>query len=490
MVNILSLVRDTDMGLNHKTSYHHRLFIGLVVYSWLLVGCLAVFQYYRERRYKADELDAQLQLINNRILDEYNTDSIFDPDAARPYPFKDMRITVINNSGKVIYDNSLDRLPNANHLDREEIATAMKSGHGSSARRYSQSTDQTYFYSATRGRDCIVRTAVPYSISLQEFLSADYGFLWFMIGITIIMCFFGYWVTRRAGQNIARLRDFARHAEAGDRIYDSPGFPHDELGEISGNIVRLYSRLQQAVVDRDREHRAALKQEQEKIRIKRELTNNINHELKTPVASMALCMETLLAHPEMDAAHREDFLRRSLASCQRLQSLLADVSAITRLEDGNTAITRAGVNLADIVGEAVTENTDAAAKKGLSITCTCDAPAIVNGNEALLISVMHNLINNAIAYSGGTIIDVRLKCAGDKAILTVADNGVGVSDEHLPRLFERFYRVDKGRSRQAGGTGLGLAIVKNAILWHGGTVAVAHNRPSGLLFTITIPLKH
>ena len=291
-------------------------------------------------------------------------------------------------------------------------------------------------------------------------------------------------------QNIARLRDFARHAEAGDRIYDSPGFPHDELGEISGNIVRLYSRLQQAVVDRDREHRAALKQEQEKIRIKRELTNNINHELKTPVASMALCMETLLAHPEMDAAHREDFLRRSLASCQRLQSLLADVSAITRLEDGNTAITRAGVNLADIVGEAVTENTDAAAKKGLSITCTCDAPAIVNGNEALLISVMHNLINNAIAYSGGTIIDVRLKCAGDKAILTVADNGVGVSDEHLPRLFERFYRVDKGRSRQAGGTGLGLAIVKNAILWHGGTVAVAHNRPSGLLFTITIPLKH
>lgn len=173
------------MDSSHKTSYHHRLFIGLVVYSWLLVGCFAVFQYYRERRYKADELDAQLQLINNRVLAEYDTDSIFDPNVARPYPFEDMRITVIDNGGKVIYDNSLDRLPNANHLDREEIAAAMKSGHGFSTRRHSQSTGQTYFYSATRGRDCIVRTAVPYSVNLQEFLSADYGFLWFMIGITI-----------------------------------------------------------------------------------------------------------------------------------------------------------------------------------------------------------------------------------------------------------------------------------------------------------------
>ena len=191
----------------------------------------------------------------------------------------------------------------------------------------------------------------------------------------------------------------------------------------------------------------------------------------------------------MDAARRDDFLRRSLASCHRLQSLLADVSAITRLEDGNTAIARADIDLADIILEVVADSKEAAAQKGLDITYSCKGPAIVKGNEALLISVMHNLIDNAIAYSGGTIINISLECSGTNAILTVADNGVGVSDEHLPRLFERFYRVDKGRSRQAGGTGLGLAIVKNAILWHGGTVAVSHNHPSGLMFTITIPLK-
>lgn len=477
------------MASSPKTSYHHRLFIGLVVYSWLLVGCFAAFQYYRERRYKADELDAQLQIINSRILAEYDADSVFDPDVARPYPFEDLRISVIDNDGKVIYDNSLDRLPDSNHRDREEIAKAIKTGHGFSTRRHSQSTGQTYFYSATQGDSCIVRTAVPYSVSLQEFLSADYGFLWFMVGITVLMCGFGYWATRRAGQNIARLRDFARHAEAGERIYDTPGFPHDELGEISGNIVRLYSRLQQAVVDRDREHRAALQQEQEKIRIKRELTNNINHELKTPVASMALCMETLLAHPGMDDARREDFLRRSLASCRRLQSLLADVSAITRLEDGSTAIVRTDTDLAAIAAEAVRDSAAAAAAKGMSISYEGPQSVVVEGNESLLASVMHNLIDNAIAYSGGTRIEVSLSVINGKAELSVADNGIGVADEHLPRLFERFYRVDKGRSRQAGGTGLGLAIVKNAVLWHGGTVAVAHNHPSGLVFRLSIPAK-
>lgn len=475
------------MASNPKFSYHRRLFIGLVVYSCLLVGCFALFQYNREKRYKADELDAQLQLINQHILDEYDTDSVFKPEIAKPYPFKDLRITVIDDDGKVIYDNSLDRLPDANHHDREEIAQAIEYGHGFSTRRHSQSTGQTYFYSATRGRDCIVRTAVPYSVSLQESLDADHGFLWFMLCITLTMCAFGYWMTRRAGQNIARLRDFARQAEAGERIYDSPGFPHDELGEISGNIVRLYSRLQQAVVDRDREHHEALRQEQEKIRIKRELTNNINHELKTPVASMALCMETLLEHPDMDAEKREDFLRRSLASCRRLQSLLADVSAITRLEDGSAAIIRTDVDLAKIVIESVNDYADCA--NGMEIHYSGVESLVIEGNDSLLTSVMHNLLDNAIAYSGGTRIDIILSAYAGTATLVVADNGIGVSDEHLPRLFERFYRVDKGRSRQAGGTGLGLAIVKNAIIWHGGTISVAHNSPSGLVFTINLPTK-
>lgn len=126
----------------------------------------------------------------------------------------------------------------------------------------------------------IARTAVPYSLPLTDVLAADREFLWFMLGVTLLMSIAGYFATRRIGQNISRLNDFAHRAERGERIDNAPTFPHDELGEISQHIIRLYADLQRTAADRDREHELALHEEQEKIRIKKQLTNNINHELK------------------------------------------------------------------------------------------------------------------------------------------------------------------------------------------------------------------
>lgn len=131
----------------------------------------------------------------------------------------------------------------------------------------------------------VVRSAVPYSITLREVLAADREFLWFMLGVTLLMSVAAYFATRRLGHNITRLRDFAQRAERGERIDEQAVFPHDELGDISSHIIRLYARLQRTTADRDREHALALHEQQEKIRIKKQLTNNINHELKTPVAA-------------------------------------------------------------------------------------------------------------------------------------------------------------------------------------------------------------
>jgi len=129
-----------------------------------------------------------------------------------------------------------------------------------------------------------------------------------------------------------------------------------------------------------------------------------------------------------------------------------------------------------------------ATSKGIEIHNHITGPLPFIGNPSLLISVFHNLIDNAIAYSGGTEIVIReQKGRVGKITLIIADNGNGVSDEHLPHLFERFYRVDKGRSRAVGGTGLGLAIVKNAIILHGGNITVANRSEGGLVFTISLP---
>lgn len=478
------------MGSWIKITYSRKLFLWLVGYSVLLVVCVLFFQYRREKEFKAEKLNDQLQILNEWLIHKIEGGS-FDIKTIDLGKFKDLRISVVDSSGKVIYDNSLDALPNTNHLSREEIAEAIGTGSGYTLRRHSESTGATYFYSARMGEGgLIVRTAVPYTVSLNGLLRADRRFLWFLGGLTIIMCTLGHFVTRRLGLHIQRLKRFAENAEKGDKIYDTEPFPHDELGDISNNIVQLYASLQKVIAERDREHCAALHEQRENERIKKQLTNNINHELKTPVASMQVCLETLMSHPDMSDDKRSEFISRCYANNLRLKRLLADVSLITRMDDGANSIAKEMVNLTDVIHNVVEERRVTAENKGFTIKNFVSSPIEIEGNRLLLESVFFNLIDNAISYSGGDKIVIRQHLSPtNKIILTLCDNGCGVADEHLPRLFERFYRVDKGRSRAAGGTGLGLSIVKNAVQLHGGTISVSNDPHGGLYFRMTWSLE-
>ncbi len=476
------------MGLLNKLSYPQRLFVWLLGYSLLMVGCFVVFQYHREKEFKAEEIDKQLQLINTYILTELGEGhDVPDIRLDDFKPFDDIRVSVISDKGHIIYDNTLDSLPKTNHLDRQEIWDAVRHGAGYAVRRHSESTGNYYFYSAKKSDDGnIVRTAVPYSVSFRGLLQADYGFLWIMGIITMVMCVLGYFATRRVGLHIIRLNRFAENVENGAQISDTEPFPHDELGEISNHIVRLYARLQQAVADRDSEHRAALHEQLEKERIKKQLTNNINHELKTPVASIRVSVETMLAHRNMSDEKQILFLQRCLTNTERLQRLLTDVSLLTRMDDGSASILKEQVNLTDIINDVVEDRQIIAATKGIRIENFVSHNVIMAGNASLLEAVFNNLIDNAIVYSGGTRIKIELiSIDNDKVVIALSDNGCGVPPEHLPRLFERFYRIDKGRSRAAGGTGLGLSIVKNAVILHGGEISAETQCSGGLLFKIT-----
>jgi len=472
--------------------YHKKLFIALVAYSAVLIGSIGCFQYVREKNFKTRELNMQLQMVNAGILETLDNhgDSLSTLKFLKPTGFEELRVTILDKRGNVMYDSSLDTLPDLNHLNREEVADALNAGEGFSIRRHSVTTDKTYFYSAKRGDKYIVRTAVPYSVPLQQLLTADYGFLWFMLAVTAAMCIIGYYATRRLGVHIERLNRFAKQAESGERITDIAPFPHDELGEISANIVRLYSQLQTATADRDRQHRLAMHEEMEKIRIKRQLTNNINHELKTPVTAMQVCLETLMNHPDMDADKRNEFIARCYKANERLGRLLADVSTLTRLEDGNRSITAETVDLSEIVAEICEEFEVGAEVKGVLIKNEIINPVYLSGNTSFLSAIFRNLLDNALAYAQATEIELRCRDDGDFVTVTVSDNGAGVAPEHLARLFERFYRIDKGRSRALGGTGLGLAIVKNVVQWHGGTIRVENKRTGGLMFTFTLKKTH
>ena len=188
----------------------------------------------------------------------------------------------------------------------------------------------------------------------------------------------------------------------------------------------------------------------------------------------------------MSAGKREIFLQRCLANTDRLQRLLADVSIITRMDDGCASIVKEPADLAEIIANVTDDRQVIAAARGMVIENDVAGPLKMAGNAPLLEAVFNNLTDNAIAYSGGTEIRIELQHADDgKIAITFSDNGCGVPPEHLPHLFERFYRIDKGRSRAAGGTGLGLAIAKNAVLLHGGSITVENRRTGGLLFRIT-----
>ena len=460
----------------------------LLAFTCTLLMSFIGFQYYREKQYKSEILNAQLQVYNKQLISSFeNNYSYKEYISAHDQPFDELRISVINLSGEVIYDNTLEYSTLDNHSKRPEIAQAMKDGSAYRIGRYSASDGREYFYSATRGEQVIVRTAIPYTASLRGLLKTDWSFLGILIAISIAMNIVGYFVTRRLGRNIERLNRFAAKAEKGESFDEEEQFSNDELGSISNHIVKLYGQWQQTIKDRDIAHEATLRQEQEKIRIKRQLTNNINHELKTPVASIQVCLETLLSGIDLSEEKRQELIERCYTHNERLRRLLGDVSLITRMEDGSQLISREPVNINSIIDEIGDELEIMPEDERYDLHIDFNEQVVINGNLSLIASIFRNLTENTLAYSGGKNIYISLvENNDDYCRILFEDDGCGVDESQLSRLFERFYRVDKGRSRQMGGTGLGLSIVKHAVQFHGGIITVENRSSGGLRFDFTL----
>ena len=421
-----------------KLSFHKRLFLQLIAFSWAIVICFIVFQYIREKEYKSEHLSAQLQQYNRHLIYAIEEGVSYEEHiSSYEKPFKDLRITLITFSGAVIYDNviSIDSL--SNHNNRPEIIEAKKKGSGYHIGRQSTSDGKEYFYSATKGERIIVRTAIPYSNTLQDLLAADWTFILIMIIITLSMSFIAFFTTRKLGKDIEKVNRY----EA----------------------------------------------EQEKNRIKCQLTNNINHELKTPVASIQVCLETLLSGISLSEEKRQELIERCYIHNERLRNLLNDVSLITRIEDGNTLISKEPIVINEIIKEVEEELGIMPENERLNLHTDFTQKVTIEGNLSLIGSIFRNLTENAIRYSEGKNIYISLIENDDiKCLIRFEDDGKGVKEEELPHLFERFYRVDKGRSRQMGGTGLGLAIVKHSVQFHGGTIKVSNRPQGGLRFDFSL----
>ena len=230
--------------------------------------------------------------------------------------------------------------------------------------------------------------------------------------------------------------------------------------------------------------------QEEEYQMKRQLTQNIAHELKTPVSSIQGYLETLI-YNHLSDDKRKFFIERCYSQCQRLTDLLKDISLLNRLEGAADMFELTDVNLNQLLSEIEKECAQQMDAKGITSEVHLPANAMIHGNESLLYSIFRNLYDNTIAYAGENVhINVNCYKEDNKYYyFSFSDNGAGIPEEHINRIFERFYRVDKGRSRKAGGTGLGLSIVKNSVLFHRGQISAKSTPGQGVTFLFTLKKK-
>ncbi|AKK10258.1 histidine kinase [Corynebacterium uterequi] len=221
---------------------------------------------------------------------------------------------------------------------------------------------------------------------------------------------------------------------------------------------------------------------------RRDFVANVSHELKTPTGAMSLLAEALLDSPD-DVEHVEYFGSKLLDESHRMGELISELIALSKLQGAEPLPDMAPVRVDDLIDEAMARNQFNAEAAGIELTSARATGIWVVGNKSLLVTALSNLISNAINYSPNSMpVTISQRVVDNTIQIRVTDRGIGISPENQERVFERFYRVDKARSRQTGGTGLGLAIVKHVVANHGGNIRLWSRPDSGSTFTIELPI--
>jgi two-component system phosphate regulon sensor histidine kinase PhoR len=399
----------------------------------------------------------------------------------------DIRITLIDSTGQAVYDSKVPRDQIGrldNHGDRPEIMQARARSVGKSD-RHSATLDADLLYQARRLPATAgalsggyVRGAVNVE-DLSAFSANVQRVIWAVGLLTIVLLLVvSSQLASRITRPIQQIAVTADAIKAGDVRQRAPVTSTDEIGTLAVSINDMAEKL-----GNDIEKLRKLE------RVRSEFLANVSHELRTPIFSIQGFLETLLDGAVDDPQVNREFLEKAHHHANRLNTLLSDLIEISRIESGEMKMSFRYFSLSDFLQQVVHELQPQAAKKSLSLSLIPPATGDekVYGDRERLKQVMINLIDNAIKYTepGGSIT-VATSQEGTRAAVHVQDTGNGIAKEHHARIFERFYRVDRDRSREVGGTGLGLAIVKHIVEAHGGTIRVESEVGKGSTFTFTL----
>ncbi len=401
------------------------------------------------------------------------------------------RLTLIDRTGIVLFDSEVasDRLATLeNHLNRPEVLMAAREGAGSDT-RHSATIGKDLFYLATRidaplpsssgfQQAAYLRLAIPLTAvqEVQKEISSKILITSFLI--LLLVTALAFFLSRRLAQPIEDMAATAQRIQAGQLDQRIAVRSNDELGRLAASLNSMVDTLNADITK-------LRKLEQ----VRSEFLGNVSHELRTPIFAIQGMLETLLGGAIDDKEVNASFVESALRNTERLNSLLADLIEISSIESGEMKMSFRYFPVKAFLESVVTEMLPGAARKDIALTLNEIPPDLeVLGDKERLRQVMVNLIDNAVKYSEPRrSVSVRAERAGTGVTISVADTGFGIPAEDIPRIFERFYRVDRERSREAGGTGLGLAIVKHIVEAHGGRVAVESAAGKGSTFSFSLP---
>lgn len=501
----------------------------------VFAAALVVFQLRIDSRAKfksvSDDMDSYARILSK--TDDYAHVVALFPE--------DLRATILDTSGNVLYD-SIENLNLENHSDRPEISASLKSETATSVRR-SATTGVKYLYYSRTFNDRVIRVAVPYDEDVKPRLRPDSMFplaAAFLFALSVLMIVLlsshfssgvlkllklhiqnsdravaifspGRAVEYSNSLFVQYLSSILGHPAASpDEMWDAPFFAplapfmsensdclsyatFTYVGDVSGRSysvrVIIYPETGFEVSMAD------VTEAQEVSRLKQQMTGNISHELRTPVTSVMGYLETLEACPDMDEERRRNFIHRAHVQTERLSELIRDMSLINKVEESPEKLVMQSVNLREIAEEVISEFAGQIAAAGDRMENLLPDDLVMEGNRTLLYAMFRNLVENSLKYAGDGV-RLHLECYSrgfpgasanqDFLYLSYYDTGRGVPPQHLPRLFERFYRITEGRTREDGGSGLGLSIVKNAVAFHGGEIRAVNRSPHGLQFFFSL----
>ncbi len=480
--------------IRSKITFTYVLLTFIVVVTLGVTLSVKIESFFHERLISS--LSTLANVVSFIVVEESIVDAgLLDSRITKIAELEAVRISVINADGTVVADSDVpfERIAGVdNHFNRSEVQDALRDGIGVVKRR-SETVDRDFMYVARRisldpSTDLlsaihIIRIAAPLDElkrNVNEIRSIIFiAGLIVLLSVTVVSVL----LSRKISGPLVELANSVEEIRRGNMDKRIEARTGDEIGMVAGTINDLLDKVNEDI---------GKMRKLEKFRS--EFLGNVSHELRTPIFSLQGYIETLLGGAVDDTDVNRDFLQKAYTHATRLNNLLGDLINISQIESGEMKMSFHYFGAKEFLGNVIREMQSVAEQHHVVLRGRYPAGSDqlrVYGDKQRLSQVMRNLIENSIKYNkpyGEVIVGFERK--KESVRILVSDNGIGIPEEHLPRIFERFYRIDRDRSRDVGGTGLGLAIVKHIIEAHGSSVHVSSTPGKGSVFSFELRMDH